>query len=115
MERKNHYLLKIVLTILYAIFVFAMYRLKVGCVYLKFLGVKCPGCGITRACAAALHGDFKAAFKFHPMFWTLPIVYLYILADGRLFKRKIIDIGIPAVIAAGFVAVFLLRISGFIM
>jgi hypothetical protein len=32
-----------------------------------FLGIPCPGCGMTRAALALLHGDLRAAFGFHPL------------------------------------------------
>jgi hypothetical protein len=32
-----------------------------------FFGVPCPGCGLTRATLALLHGDFAAALRFHPL------------------------------------------------
>jgi hypothetical protein len=32
-----------------------------------FLGLPCPGCGLTRATMALLHGDFGAALRFHPL------------------------------------------------
>jgi hypothetical protein len=30
-------------------------------------GIPCPGCGLTRATIAMLHGDFGAALRFHPL------------------------------------------------
>lgn len=30
-------------------------------------GVPCPGCGLTRATLALLHGDVRAALHFHPL------------------------------------------------
>ena len=31
------------------------------------MGVPCPGCGLTRATLALLHGDVRAALHFHPL------------------------------------------------
>ena len=46
----------------------------------KYLtGVPCPGCGLSRALAALLRLDFRAAFRFHPMIFVLPPVVLYAL------------------------------------
>ena len=30
-------------------------------------GIPCPGCGLTRATLALLHGDLHAALRFHPL------------------------------------------------
>lgn len=38
-----------------------------GCVFRKFTGLDCPGCGMTRATYAALHGDLRSAFHFNPV------------------------------------------------
>ena len=35
------------------------------CLWQRLLGVECPGCGMTRALSAALHGDFAAAWSFN--------------------------------------------------
>jgi hypothetical protein len=54
------------------------------CPMAGILGVPCPGCGLTRASLALVHGDFARAFHFHPLvFWVLP-VYLF-LVGGLLF------------------------------
>lgn len=38
-----------------------------GCLMRKATGLHCPGCGMTRASHALLHGDFAAAFRFNPL------------------------------------------------
>ncbi len=45
--------------------------LDVGCMFRRITGVPCPGCGMTRACFAAMRFDFKQAFYYHPL-WILP-------------------------------------------
>ena len=37
------------------------------CGFRFILGAPCPGCGMTRACAALLGGDLAAAWHWHPM------------------------------------------------
>lgn len=46
-----------------------------------FLGLPCPGCGLTRATVALLRGDFAAAFRFHPL-----VVVLAPLFAGAMLK-----------------------------
>ena len=45
-----------------------LYISGVGCVWRFLFHYPCPGCGITRACVALVHGDFKAAFEYNYMF-----------------------------------------------
>ena len=48
------------------------------CVIRGLTGIPCPSCGMTRAIASFLRLDFAAAFYFHPLFWSPPLI----LASG---------------------------------
>ena len=50
------------------------------CPSAALLGIPCPGCGLTRATLALVHGDFAAALRFHPLVFVLAPVYLGLLA-----------------------------------
>ena len=56
----------------------------IGCPIRFFLGISCPGCGITRAWLAALTIDFPKAFSLHPLFWMVPFLVLAVLFEDRL-------------------------------
>lgn len=73
------------------------------CIIKKITGLECFGCGMTRAVIAALRLDFKAAFSYHMMFWSVPLLYICFLFDGKLFGRRAANSIFYAVIAAGFV------------
>ena len=38
-----------------------------GCLFHRWTGFDCPGCGMTRAANATLHGRFGEAFRFNPL------------------------------------------------
>src|SRR2546423_3733951 len=42
-------------------------RMPVVCVYRILFGVRCPGCGMTHAFCAVLHGHFISAFGYNPL------------------------------------------------
>ena len=46
------------------------------CPTAALFGMPCPGCGLTRATLAALHGDFTRAFHFHPLFFIATPLYV---------------------------------------
>lgn len=55
--------------------IFLLYLSAGGlCLVRHFTGIPCPGCGMTRAVLSVLHGDFRTAFAYHPLWVTLPLV-----------------------------------------
>lgn len=50
-----------------------------GCPIKYFLGIACPGCGMTRAWLAVARLDFSTAFAYHPLFLLSTIIVFAIL------------------------------------
>lgn len=71
--------------LLYAVI---LYVFQIGCPILRFTGIPCPGCGMTRAWIAVLHLDFAAAFSYNFMFWAVPLLCIILWCDGKLFKNQ---------------------------
>ena len=94
---------KLLFTALVALCVFISYTLKIPCVFFSITGVECPGCGMTRAILSAFKLDFKEAFYYHKMFWSMPILYWCFLKDGEIFRKKLANFIFYAVILIGFV------------
>lgn len=90
-------------------------RLTGGCLVYRIFHIECLGCGMFHACLAALRLDFNRAFHLHPMFWSMPIIASYIIFEGKLFKKKAVNIVIVAIIAIGFVVQYILKYKGIIV
>lgn len=57
------------------------------CAVRFFLGIECPGCGLTRSMLSLIRGDFSESIQFHPMgiLIALVAIYLTVRALGNLF------------------------------
>lgn len=89
-------------------------RLSGGCPIYRIFHIECLTCGMTHALLSAVKLDFKTAFHFHPMFWSVPIIALYILFEGRLFKKRALNVIILSLIAIGFVVQYVLKYKGIV-
>ncbi|MBQ8741022.1 MAG: DUF2752 domain-containing protein [Clostridia bacterium] len=103
MRRIKYLKNKLALTALYIAVLLLFWTFGIPCLYKHLLGFCCPGCGMSRAYFSLLRLDFVAAFNYHPMFWSVPIAYLYFLFDGRLFGKKILDYTVMILIVLGFI------------
>ena len=87
-----------------------MYFLNVGCFFKLLFKIPCPGCGISRALFSLIKLDFVSAFKFNPMFWSVPILVLLYLFDGKLFKYKWLNHAVLTGILIGFFAFWIVSL-----
>lgn len=101
---------KISLTVFYIIILIMLSPLKITCFFKHFLGFECIGCGMTRAILSALRLDLRSAFMYHPMFWSIPILYVYFLFDGKVIGKRIPDLIVLLVILIGFVVNWILKL-----
>jgi len=60
------------------------------CPTYTFLHIPCPACGITRAYVAVLSLNWSAAFQYHPLFFLVLPLLIYI-PHKRLFKNRLND------------------------
>lgn len=101
---------KLVFTLGYLLCIAVLYKLGAPCVFETVLHIPCPGCGMTRAIISAMKLDFISAFHYHKMFWSVPILYLYFLFDGKLFTNKLINRTVFIFIAAGFIVFWIIKL-----
>lgn len=81
------------------------------CPILSLTGIPCPGCGMTRACFAVLRGDLITAFACHGMVWSLPLLLLLFLFDGRLFSRRRANVLIFSLLGLGFLINWIAKLT----
>lgn len=101
---------KLLVGVIFLVALVIMYVFKITCPMLQFLHIPCPGCGMTRAWIHALQFDFSAAFSYHGMFWSMPVLLLYYLYDGKLLPWRWVDRLILILIAIGFAVCWILKL-----
>lgn len=94
--------MKLIVTLAVLAFAALLAMFTLPCPILRFTGIPCPGCGMTRALISAVQLRFAYAFRMHAMFWSVPVLYLYFLCDGRLFRSRTVNAVVIIIIAVGF-------------
>ena len=62
-----------------------------ACIFLSLTGYYCPGCGITRALHALVHGDLGRAFAMNPLaLIIIPLIPLMLL-HARGFQPRVLQ------------------------
>lgn len=90
----------LLLLILYFALVYILFHIfGISCVFLKFSGFPCPGCGMTRAVLALMKFDIVSAAKYNITVFFMPYVFIYVFFDLKSNVHNYIMAGI------GFVAV----------
>lgn len=84
---------------------------RVPCPLRYFLHIPCPGCGMTHAVVAALHFDLSLAFRYHPMFWSLPVIGALILTGGRPSKSGVVNTTLILLVFSGFVISYIFKLA----
>lgn len=82
-----------------------------SCVIRLFTGIPCPGCGLSRAYIALLHGHIADAFHYHPLFFVVVPFLLYMTFHDRLSPRvsKKVETAVCICLAAAFILVYIGR------
>lgn len=83
-----------------------------GCMIRSLTGIPCPGCGMSRAWLSALKLDFAAAFRCHPLFWTVPVVGWLMWKEFRPFHKLWINIALTAALTLALLGCWLWRLNG---
>ncbi|MHB1038573.1 MAG: DUF2752 domain-containing protein [Pirellulales bacterium] len=52
------------------------YPLPPSCMSRQYLGLECPGCGLTRSFVHLAHGDWRASLAVHRLGWLLALALL---------------------------------------
>lgn len=95
---------KFIAALIFVAVVAVMYVLKTPCVVEAVIGVPCPSCGMTRAWISALRLDLVSAFRYHSLFWTVPLIFAFFWFDGEIFSKKWLNIAVMVGIAVLFAA-----------
>ena len=95
---------KFIAVLIFAAVVAVMYVLKTPCAVEAVIGVPCPSCGMTRAWISVLRLDLVSAFRYHSLFWTVPLIFAFFWFDGEIFSKKWLNIAVMVGIAVLFAA-----------
>lgn len=114
MKKPAHLWLKLLVIGLCGGLLILWVALELHCPVRRLIGIPCPGCGMSRAWLCALEGDLAGAFYYHPMFWAVPLLALFIFYDCRLFRRPWLNYLVLGLMLLGVLVCYVLRLPGFL-
>ena len=79
------------------------------CPLYEWFKIPCLTCGMTRAMRAVLRLDFAAAFGYHPLYWTVPLLYWMAVTELEPFKNKRVNKIVIVSLLSAFVAVWVVK------
>ena len=101
---------KMLILLLIPAYAAVMYLLGLKCPVKTAFGYECPGCGMTRAVIYALQLDFRGAFEHHSMFWSVPLLFILIIRDGKVAGNRGINRLLSLLIVTGFLLNWAIRV-----
>ena len=105
---------RLLILALFCVALLCIVCLGIGCPIRSLTGIPCPGCGLTRAWKAALQLEFADAFRYHPLFWSVPVLMAFCCFNGQIFRQKWLNIGILGLIGLGFAINYLVMLLAFL-
>ncbi len=66
-----------------------LYISGIGCPILRYTGIPCLGCGMTRACICLVQGKWEEAFYYHPMVYLMPFCVAVLFRMEKFSKKQI--------------------------
>jgi len=88
-------ILKISIIILELLFIIVVLNINIGCFFRNTFGIRCPGCGLTRAFFSILNLNFIDAFKYNiisiPLFIIIVIINLLLVYDIIFNENNVLN------------------------
>ncbi len=95
-------LTKLTIAVVYLGTVGIYWAFDLPCIFKRFLHIPCPGCGMSHALQSLLRLKVDEALAYHPMVWSLPLLFMMFLTNGEIFKSKLANRILFSAIAVGF-------------
>lgn len=101
---------KLLVTLVYVIILIVLWSFRTPCILKTIAGIPCPGCGMSHAMFAVMRLDFAEAFSWHPMFWSMPVLYFYFLYDIKDMKYPLLHKTILILLGVGFLLNWVIKL-----